>query len=90
MQRFYWYQGALAVLGLSFLLNAGASFTVSDWNVFPLIFAVSGAGLVLGAGYESLRGDPSEFTISASALLIITGSACLSLLLTVLDVIFSL
>ena len=90
MERFYWYQGALAVLGLSFLINAGTSFIVGDWSVIPLIFAVSGAGLVLAAGYESLHADPSEFTISVGALLLVTGGACLSLPFTVLDVVSSL
>lgn len=89
MERFYLYQGSLAALGLSFLLNAGGSFAAGDWSLVPLLFAVSGSGLLLGSGYESLRTDPAEFTISAGALFIISGCAGLSLILTVLDVVIS-
>ena len=89
MERFYLYQGSLAVLGLSFLLNAGAPLAAGDWSLVPLLFAVSGSGLLLGAGYELLRTDPTEFTISAGALFIISSGACLSLILTVLDIVLS-
>jgi len=90
MKRLYLYQGALAVLGLSFLLNAGTSFAAGDWSTVPLLFAVSGSGLLLGSGYESFRTDPAEFTISAGTLFMISGSACLSLIMTVLDIVLSL
>ncbi len=89
MERMYLYNGALAVLGLSFLLNASATFVAGEWSVTSLLFAVSGGGMILGAGYESLRTDPAEFSISAGALVVIIGCACLSLVAIVLDIVFS-
>ena len=86
MERLYLYNGALAVLGLSFLLNAVASFADGGSNVLILLFAVSGSGLIVGAGYESLRSDPTEFEISAGALFALIGGACVSLLGTLAEV----
>jgi len=90
MERLYLYQASLAVWGLSFLLNAGSSFATGDGEIVPLLFAVSGSALVVGAGYESLRTDPAEFTISAGSFLLVIGTALLILTLTVLDLVFSL
>ena len=90
MERLYVYQGAFAVLGVSFLLNASAAFAAGEWDLVPVIFGISGSGLVLSSGFESIRTDPSEFTISAGSLFVMVGAACLSLLLTVLDVAISL
>ena len=90
MERLYLYQASLAVWGLSFLLNAGSSFATGDGGIVPLLFAVSGGALVLGSGYESLRTDPAEFTISAGSLFLVIGTAFLILILTVLDVVFPL
>jgi len=84
------YQGTFGVLGLSFLLHAVASYVVGDWGLVPLIFAVSGVGLILNSAYESLRSDPSEFAISAGALFLISSVACLSIILNVLNIVVSL
>ncbi|MDL0140966.1 hypothetical protein PNP85_15850, partial [Halobacterium salinarum] len=59
-------------------------------GLVPILVAVSGSALVLGSGYESLRTDPDEFTVSAGALLLISGTACLILILTVLDIVLPL
>jgi len=90
MERLYLYQASLAVWGLSFLLNAGSSFATGDGGIVPLLFAVSGGALVLGSGYESLRTDPAEFTISAGSLFLVIVTAFLILILTILDVVFPL
>ena len=89
MERLYLYHGAFAVLGMSFLLNASAAFVAGAWGLVPLTFGISGGGLILSAGYESLRTDPAEWTISAGALFLIGGTASLSLVLTAVDVVSS-
>ena len=78
------------MLGLSFLFHAVASYVVGDWGFVPLIFAVSGGGLILSSGYESLRSDPSKFAVSAGSLFLISSVACLSLILNVLVIVVSL
>ncbi|OYR57028.1 hypothetical protein DJ83_18125 [Halorubrum ezzemoulense] len=90
MKQLYLYHGAFAVLGLSFLLHAVASYVVGDWGFVPLIFAVSGSGLILSSSYESLCPDPSKFAVSAGALFLIGSAACLSLILNVLVIVVSL
>ncbi|KTG09047.1 hypothetical protein AUR64_14695 [Haloprofundus marisrubri] len=87
MERLYLYNGALAVLGLSFLFNSGATIAGGDVDIISILFLLSGGGMVLGAVYESLRTDPAEFTISAGALMVIVGGACLSFVAIVLDIV---
>lgn len=89
VKRLHLYQGSLAVWGAAFLLDAGASFAAGSGGLVPALYAVSGSALVLGSGYELLRADPAEFTVSGGSLLLVVGSAVAIAALTVLDVVLS-
>ena len=89
VNRLYLYQGSLAAWGATFLLNAGASFAAGDGGLVPILFALSGSALVLGSGYELLRTDPADFTVSGGSLLLVSGTALAMVALTVLDVVLT-
>ena len=80
MERLYVYNGALAVIGLSLGLPAMSTLVAGNYSIPVLLMAIGGCGTIVGAGYESLRTDPSEFTISAAALFALVGAAFISLL----------
>jgi uncharacterized membrane protein YjjP (DUF1212 family) len=86
MQRLYIYNGALAVIGASLGGPAVRSLMAGDWGISLLLMTIGGCGMILGAGYESLRTDPNEFTISTGLLILLVGAACMSLLGTLLSV----
>ena len=85
MKRLYAYQGALAVIGVSLGLNALPSLVAGERSIPLLLIAVGSSGMIIGAIYESLSTDPSEFEISAGALLVMLAAACLSLVGTLLE-----
>lgn len=85
MERLYIYNSALAVIGLSLGFPAVRSLISGDHSIPILLMAVGGGGMIVSAGYESLRTDPDEFKISVAALFTLVGAACLSLLGTVLS-----
>jgi Na+/citrate or Na+/malate symporter len=90
MKRLYVFNGALVIIGLSLGLPAAQSLIVGDHSIPVLLMALGGGGMIVSAGYESLRTDPEEFTISAAALFALVGAACLSLLGTLLSAVSSL
>ncbi|QCC52186.1 hypothetical protein [Halapricum salinum] len=85
MERLYVYNGALAVIGLSLGLPAMGSLIAGNYSIPVLLMAIGGGGMIVGAGYESLRTDPNEFTISVAALFALVGAACMSLLGAILS-----
>ena len=85
MERLYIYNGALAVIGFSLGFPAVRSLIDGDHSIPVLLLAIGGGGMIVTAGYESLRTDPEEFNISATALFAVVGAACVILLGTILS-----
>ncbi|MFD1588449.1 hypothetical protein ACFR9U_15815 [Halorientalis brevis] len=85
MERLYVYNGALSVIGLSLGFPAVRSLIAGDHSIPVLLMTIGGGGMIVSAGYESLRTDPDEFEISTATLFAFVGAACLSLLGTVLS-----
>ena len=85
MERLYIYNGALAVIGFLLGFPAVRSLIDGDHSIPVLLLAIGGGGMIVSASYESLRTDPDEFEISAAALFVLVGAACLTLLGTVLS-----
>ena len=90
MKRLYVFNGALVIIGLSIGFPAAQSLFAGEHSIPVLLMALGGGGLIVSASYESVRTDPDEFKISAAALFVLVGAACLSLLGTLLSTVSSL
>lgn len=87
MERLYIYNSALAVVGLSVGFPAAQPIISGNYSISTLLMGIGGSGMIIGAGYESLRTNPDEFNVSATALFTVVGAACVSLLGTVLSIV---
>ena len=85
MERVYIYNIAFSIIGLSIGFQAAQSVISGNYSIPVLLMAIGGGGMIIIAGYKSLRTDPDEFKISAAALFALVGAACLSLLGVVLS-----
>lgn len=85
VQRLYIYDAALAVIGATMGLPAVRSVIAGEWSAPVLLMTIGGCGLVLAAGFHSLRTDPSEFNISTHMLLLTVAGACMAVIGTLLS-----
>ncbi|GAA0652031.1 hypothetical protein [Salarchaeum japonicum] len=72
MERLYVYDGALALIGLSVIVQTAVT---GDNAALTAFVAVSGGAMVVGAGYDALRRDPAEFAVPAGAVLALVVAA---------------
>lgn len=85
MEDLYIYTGSIAVVGASVGGPAMRSLVVGNRSIPILLMAIGGGGMLVTAGYKSLRTDSEDFTVPAARLLLIIAAACLSLLGTILS-----
>jgi len=85
MEDLYIYTGSFVVIGASIGGPAVGSLIAGNHSTPILLMAIGGGGMLAIAGYESLRTDPEEFTVSAITLLMLVGAACLTLFGTILS-----
>lgn len=85
MERLHLYNGALAIIGVSFGLHSLPPLIAGEQSIPLLLMAVGSTGMIIAAVYESISTDPAEFEISAGALFALAAAACLSLTGTILE-----
>ncbi|NKE37737.1 hypothetical protein GWG54_18390 [Natronococcus sp. JC468] len=85
MEDLYIYTGSIAVLGVLLGGPAVGSLIAGDRSIPILLTAIGGGGMLVTAGYNSLRTDPEEFTVPAIGLLLLVAAVCLTLIGTVLS-----
>lgn len=86
LEDLYIYTGAVAVIGISMGGPAVKSLVAGNHSIPTLLMAIGGTGMLVTAGYKTVRTDPEEFSTSAVRLIILAGAACLTLIGTILSV----